>query len=158
MLIIVLLTPILKRYSAFWIISAIILIIIIFLRYGSIFIASYYFQMKNFKRGFLFTKLTILPQFLSKSVKGYYYLYKGMIERNEDRLEKAEVYFNKALKSKMRTSNDSALVYAYLSEVLQLKGSQSEAKKYIQLAKDTPHKDILDDYLQKLEDKIKYNG
>lgn len=87
-------------------------------------------------------------------MKSYYYVYKGIIEGEDKHFDQAESYFNKALGLKLRTTNDVALVYMYLSEVKIDRGQKEDAVKYIQLAKETPHKEQLDDFIQKVEEKI----
>lgn len=130
------------------------LLIIGHFRHSSVWLAMYYFKKRQFEKGRKHLISIKNPDRLVKSTRGYYYWGMGIINVFDKDFGTAITNFEKALAIGMRTKHDLAIIHLNLAEVHLLQGEADRAKSYLQQAKSTPHKHVLNTLIQSVERKI----
>lgn len=135
------------------IVIMILLLFAIFYEYGIMFIITFYYHMKDFKKCKLLLKI-LVPQLLVISIRPYYYLYNSLLCDPENDNSRAENNCRKALEYGIKNTTDYSLAHAFLAEILLNKNEVDEAKKYLELAIKTPHRQELNELISKIKAKF----
>lgn len=96
------------------------------------------------------------PNLLSKQQKAYYFFIKAVLEQNKNNLDEAELLYIQAIEQGFKTSNDEAIANLNLAYIYRDKNMFDVAKSRLQKTMDIPHKEELDNEIQKLGLELKY--
>lgn len=140
--------------------SAVLLQVWGYFRYGTVYLAFKQLKLKQFKRAERTLKETKYPDLLNKNQKSYYHFVLGMIAYyNEDfDLSFDELMLSNALG--LRTKNDTAIVMLHLATIELKRGNFEVSKEHITSLKQLKYKPDLEPEIEKLisELSIKSSG
>jgi len=103
---------------------------------GTVFLALSKLRKNDYVAAEKIIGLTVNPDKLSRSQKGYYYFIKAFVEREKDNYPEAESLFLRALAEGLKTGHDKAMSLLALADMEMIKGNKDMARDYLGQMKD----------------------
>ncbi|XZF12508.1 hypothetical protein ACTHGU_12005 [Chitinophagaceae bacterium MMS25-I14] len=130
----------------------VLLIVLGYFLNGAVFLAFRKLSKNDFEQAEKLLDMTKYPQYLGRSQKAYYYFTRACIEGNKGNLQPAATAFETAIKTGLRTQNDTAVALLNLATINYNLGEKSKAKKYLQSLKQVTYNAGLQPEIDKLND------
>ena len=128
---------------------------ICFVFYGFVGLAFFFSTAKKVTLSNLFLRITFYPTLLPFR-KSFYFWTKSVniILKDSTDVERAYSLAEKVNVDNLYTDNNKAMFYAYLASLHSDLGNKSFAEKYIQVARNLPHKKMLDETINQINEEI----
>jgi len=126
-------------YQTFWYSFPLLLIgislLVSYIMLGTVQSAAQMVQNMDFHGAEKRLNLTLTPKLLYVTNRAFFYIMKGSIAANSHNSNIAETYFTTALKLKLPSDNEKAMVLMQLANINATKGKWSAAKNYFNQTK-----------------------
>ena len=141
--------------SAWFYFSVDIIILLEYLRSGSMWPAYQAFKLQDYKILRRRLRETFFPKLLGATHRAMYYYLKGASEIQRGNYSSAEKYFHIALKQKKTPSTDKGMIYGFLATIALQKKDVENARKFLQKAEQEQDSMALTQMKTNLRQKLK---
>lgn len=123
--------------------AIVLLLLVSFVLFGNVWLAFHYLKKGDLVQSEKLLHTTLLPEYLYKGHRAYYFFIKGMIFLQRKQLAEAELDLQKALDLGLRTSNDNAMAALNLAHIAFVEKRYQDAQQRVQLTKSFETKDLM---------------
>jgi tetratricopeptide (TPR) repeat protein len=142
-----------KGDKSYWFyFTADILIVLDYLRSGSMWPAYQAFKLQDYKGLRRRLRETLFPFLLSKTHKAKYHYLKGAAEIHREHFDEAEKHFKLALSQRKTSPTDKGMIYGFLASIALHRGDKKAALAYLDKANqegDSPALKQIEDNIRK---------